>query len=440
MKCRIFLIPLFLFFLTIISCVDESSSVGGKWVDSSFRNVLIDTCTVHLSTILADSITTSGDSITQIGRYSDNYRGAIQSAFFTEYNVASTTFSPENRYIFDSITIAFIPSGDFLGDTLSTKQHIAIHRLTENIELTIDNYLYNTSSFRYNSTPLTSFSYNPRPKAKEKFEVRLPDQFGEDFFELIEKQSIFLDTQERFRQYFPGLAFLPDANGSCISGFAVNDTSMCITMYYREIHTSISERTLRFSPNATNRFNQASQDFTGTPFEGIVAGTNDAMPSQKSGNVSYLQGLSGVYTKMEFPYLNNLRFEGEMVTIESARLYLYPTQDAYGDYIPLPETLTLYTADENDVTQGVITDSSGEAMQDGNLVTDDISKNSTYYSFDVTSFMQTNLGTIGMNRQNLMLMLPNAKFLTTVESLVLGDMNHATNNVKLEILFKVYNQ
>lgn len=265
----------------------------------------------------------------------------------------------------------------------------------------------------------------------------MPDDFGKNFFELVEKQSIFLDSQERFRQYFPGLAILPDDTGSCITGFAVNDTSMCMRMYYREIYTSTTERTLTFTPYPAYSFTQAGQDFGNTPFDGILPGVHDAIPSDKSRHISYLQGLSGVYIKLEFPYLNNLRFEGSLVTIESAILYLYPVQGTYGDHVPLPESLTLYTADENNVAQSVITDSSGESVQTGDLVTDDV--HAVYYSFDLTSFMQSNLGTIGMNRQNLMLMLPTKKFLTTAESLILGDMNHPKNNIKLRILFKAYN-
>ena len=57
-----------LLFCTIFSCRDESSSIGSKWVESSFINVVTDTCMVTLSTLLADSLATSGDTICQIGR------------------------------------------------------------------------------------------------------------------------------------------------------------------------------------------------------------------------------------------------------------------------------------------------------------------------------------------------------------------------------------
>jgi len=422
------------------SCVDESSSVGGKWVETSFRNVLTDTCTVVLSTILADSITTSGDTICQIGHYSDKYRGFIQGSFFTEFNVPSASFAGEMIYVFDSITIAFRPSGDYLGDTLSTRQSISIHRVTENIELIDNNYLYNTSSAKYEDTPLASFSFWSRPNSKEKFEIRLPDELGQEFFYLMYYQSIVFDSQDHFRRYFPGIAILPELNDNCITGFAVNDSSMCLTMYYRKLEASTTDLTITITPNSTYRFSKASQDFSSTPFEGAIPGVNNAINSANSNNVAYLQGLSGVYTKIEFPYLNNLLLQGELVTIESAVLYLYPVQEAYGDLTPLPETLTLYTANGNDITDGVITDSSGETVQDGNLVKEDENSRTAYYSFDITSYMQTNLGTFGLNRQNLMLMLPNEKFLTTMEGLILGDMNHPNSNIKLQVLYKAYNQ
>ena len=61
----------FLFITLLISllasCRDELSTVGGKWVESSLRTVQTDTCTVRISTILSDSLATSGDTICQIG-------------------------------------------------------------------------------------------------------------------------------------------------------------------------------------------------------------------------------------------------------------------------------------------------------------------------------------------------------------------------------------
>ena len=56
------IILLFSFFISLsfFACVDDSSSIGAKWVQSSFLNEQMDTCTVLLSTVLSDSIATSG--------------------------------------------------------------------------------------------------------------------------------------------------------------------------------------------------------------------------------------------------------------------------------------------------------------------------------------------------------------------------------------------
>lgn len=424
-------------FLLVTSCLDESSRAGGKWVDSSLRNVLIDTCTVEISTILADSVTTSGDTICQIGYYKDDFRGTISGSFYTEYNVVNPTFSEDIVYQLDSVVLAVRPTGNYLGDTLR-RQTIYMHRLVETIELYEDDYLYNVSSVEYEKEPFHSFSFMLYPNQRTKIETRLPNEFGQEFFDLMLKSSSILDSQETFRQYFEGIHFRGDEDNHCIGGFAVNDSSLCITLHYKKIEETSTEMTTVLTPLTSYCFTQATQDRRGTPIELLQSGTHNGMLSRDCDHTAYLQGMTGLYIQIEFPYLNDLLNEGEMVSIESAALYFYPVENTYGDYVPLPETLTLYTANDNNETEDVITDSSGSSLQTGNLQVEEMEKNGTSYSFDVTSFLQANLGTFGINRQKLMLMLPNEEYVTTMGGIILGDMKHAKNNVRLEVLYKVY--
>ena len=90
MRLLITLFYSLLLFCTIFSCRDESSSIGSKWVESSFINVVTDTCMVTLSTLLADSLATSGDTICQIGRFKDALYGEIKTSFYAEYQVLLT--------------------------------------------------------------------------------------------------------------------------------------------------------------------------------------------------------------------------------------------------------------------------------------------------------------------------------------------------------------
>lgn len=129
-----------LLFCILFSCRDESSSIGAKWVDSSFMNAVTDTCTVTLSTLLSDSLATSGDTVCQIGRYKDNLYGEIKTSFYAEYEVPSHSLNETTEYQFDSITFKWYSSGNYLGDTL-VYHRIELFSLSQGISLEDDGYL-----------------------------------------------------------------------------------------------------------------------------------------------------------------------------------------------------------------------------------------------------------------------------------------------------------
>lgn len=433
----------FLFITLLISllasCRDELSTVGGKWVESSLRTVQTDTCTVRISTILSDSLATSGDTVCQIGTIDDPVWGKIKTAFYAEYDVPGVSFSEDADYGFDSITIRFYSSGNYLGDTLNP-QRISLHSLSENLSLD-EGYLYSKSTVAYHATPLASFTFTPTPgKTTREHEIRLSDEWGLKWFERFQNGSREMESQEYFRDYFKGIAFIPEEGGSCINGFMVNDSSLCITLYYHQTKTDATELSASFPANSDLRFNQVSCDRSQTALSSLQSGINNGLPSEKSDHQAYLQGLTGMYLNIDFPFLNDLRAEGKLVTIESALLRLYLVKGTYGERYPLPESLTLYTADENNITEDVVTDISDSSVQTGSLVTDEMMGEETYYSFDITSFLQSNLGTVGYNRKILQLMLPDNLFFTTLSGFVFGDAGHPDSSpVKLTILYKTYN-
>ena len=291
------------------------------------------------------------------------------------------------------------------------------------------------------ATTLASFTFTPTPgETRREHESRLPDEWGLEWFERFQNGSREMESQEYFRDYFKGIAFIPEEGGSCINGFMVNDSSLCITLYYHQTKTDATELSASFPANSDLRFNQVSCDRSRTALSSLQSGINNGLPSEKSDHQAYLQGLTGMYLNIDFPFLNDLRAEGRLVTIESALLRLYPVKETYGERYPLPESLTLYTADENNVTEDVVTDISGSSVQTGSLVTDEMMGEETYYSFDITSFLQSNLGTVGYNRKILQLMLPDNLFFTTLSGVVFGDAGHPDSSpVKLTILYKTYN-
>ena len=106
---------------------------------------------------------------------------------------------------------------------------------------------------------------------------------------------------------------------------------------------------------------------------------------------------------------------------------------------PLPKKPGSHTANNENVTQSVITDLTGSSVQSGNLVVDEMSYEETYYSFDITSFLQTNLGTTGYDRQKLQLFLPDNLFYTTLQGVIFGDGEHTANKKEYQTYHTLQN-
>ncbi|HQB37054.1 MAG TPA: hypothetical protein PLI41_05865, partial [Bacteroidales bacterium] len=90
------------------------------------------------------------------------------------------------------------------------------------------------------------------------------------------------------------------------------------------------------------------------------------------------------------------------------------------------------------VTQGYITSYSGESLQTGNLVIDELFGIETYYTYDITSFIQSQLGAFGIYKRNLKLTVPEEKQATSLNALVAGDMSYPGNRIKLKISYLIY--
>lgn len=431
---------LLLFLATgLCACVDENSNLGHTLVNSSFYNVYVDTCTVDISTVLEDSIVTRGDSICQIGHYLDKTWGEVTATYYTEYSTVS--FTPEETYSYtlDSLVLIMRHSGHYWGDTL-TSPLIHIYRLENPIELSEDEDLYNHTRLSMETTPVCSFTYRPRPGEAEVNEIRLPDEWGQQLLDDLVNQEEYLETQEDFKREFPGLAFVPDATGQCISGFLVNDSSMCLTLRYHEVSTERTEQEITFSVNTEYAYTGIQHDCTDSPLSEVQSGIENYVHSTSLAHKAYLQGLTGYYNQLEFPYLNDLQDAGEIVSIESATLYLYPLAGSYNRTNQLPDDIRLYITDENNVLEDYVYGSDGVTVQTGNLTVDEVFGRDTYYSFDLTEFIRNNFGTWGMKRQKLLMNMNNEDAATTFNQAIFTNDPNAERQCHLEIRFKTYNE
>ena len=138
----------FLFILLVIvtisidSCTQSDNfTIGKEFVESKTNLKILDTFKIDLSTVLYDSLATSGTGVVFVGDYNDSDFGTIKSKSYFE--LAFPTYDViEDLAEFDSAAFILGYSGYIYGDTTALMS-ISIHQLTERITLNESGYLYN---------------------------------------------------------------------------------------------------------------------------------------------------------------------------------------------------------------------------------------------------------------------------------------------------------
>lgn len=421
--------------LGLTGCVDESNQLGKNLVDSVFRNVFTDTCTVTASVLRFDSIETSGKRIAWVGRYTHPLWGTHTASSFVAYTRPAYNTAIEKTVVFDSLMLHLDYRASFAGDT-TFDQKIDVHRLTQKPVLNDNSYLYTHSAFHYEPDALGSLTFRPKPTSGSPVEIRLSDAFGQELLTRFHTRDDRV-SDEYFSEYFKGLVLLPDTQ-VCRSllAFGVADTTTTLVLHYHVKNELSDGLTLKFSPTISTQFNRVEHDYSGTPLD-RYSGKRTEIPSDTLGKRGLLYGMAGWYTRLDFPYLNNLLHEGEAVEIEDAWLRIYPETGTYTPYNPLPDSLYLYIADDNNVITDVVQNTLGSEVQIAYLVYDTTYGGNTYYAFDITSFLQQELGAFGQNKHNLQLVFTAAGFTEGVGNLTFGDRN-SRYPLRLHVTYKIY--
>lgn len=418
-----------------MSCYDENTTLGNRWVDSEFRNISIDTCTVTKTVVLIDSLETSGKSVVLAGRYTHPVWGSVSATGYIPYLHPFYSTEANETVRFDSLMLVLSCNTTFVGDT-TVLQKYSIHRLTEKVMLNENGYLYNSSSFAYESSPLAVCSFLPRPHSSERIEVRLPDDLGSDLLTRFHNRDESVSAGH-FEDYFKGLVIVPDEGQShSITGFGVTDSLPALELHYHIEDSRENHHKLVFRANKEKQFNRLTQDRRGTPMENHSR-ENLEIPSSELGYRGVLFSGIGWFTRLEFPHLNNIMEQGRHVEIDRAALRIYPEFGTYSEYNALPDSIFLYIADENNVITDVVKDRLGDLEQTAKLVKDDLFVGNTYYYFDVSEFMKAELGASGRYKHNLQLVLSGEDYTGTLKNLTFGDTDRQSS-VVLQLNYKIY--
>lgn len=436
--CRRYISLLF-FSVIITSCTNEDFIIGRKFLgnDNNIRTIYIDTCTVKLSTVSVDSVKTSNRNSVFAGSFNDPDAGYIVCTSYIPFTLPGQPYLPEYDLVFDSLQLVMYLANEWIGDTTRSNS-FTLHKLSEPVVAPESGAFYSNHSVPYDVEPLAEFSIRKEALPGDSVAVRLPDDIGMDLFEkLRDFDESVMGSQERFSNYFPGFALTAGDDNNNVLAFSVSeDSSMLLRVYYHYSTWVKTQGFITIEPQSVTSFYGVVTDRSATPFKDLQA--FGELPSSMSGNKALLQSLTASYIKIEIPYLNDLLQLGDFSTVVSGALIIYPVRGSFSEINPLPPRLTMYVSDENDVTQGYITSYSGESLQTGNLVIDELFGIETYYTYDITSFIQSQLGAFGIYKRNLKLTVPEEKQATSLNALVAGDMSYPGNRIKLKISYLIY--
>jgi hypothetical protein len=430
-------IPLLILFQSSvlwISCsnVDEFS-LGSDFVEPQTKMILTDTFRVELSTIMMDSLSTSGTGIALVGDYTDKEFGRTTCTSYFETGLPANTEITSNAE-YDSCAFILTYSKYFYGDTTSLMS-LSIHRLTENITLHTNGYLNNTSKFGYSKIAIGTKIFYPNPLSSDSTIKISVNEFGRNLFTLFKNNDNLVSTSDIFRDYIKGFVLTSgNDNNNSILGFYADSLHSFIKIYFHVTEEASSNQVFSIALSNINRqFNNIRHDFSNTSLAGIDSASHHRLLSTQSADRSFLQAGVGLFPKIQFPTLQDIFLKNRWKILK-AILVIVPVKTSY-DIFSLPENLYLYDTDKHNYNNGYLTDQSGEAVK-GTLVLDKLYNENTSYSFDLTNFITNELADkyVDYNHGILVGMNEN-KLLSTIDRLEIEDK---TPRVKLKLYYVTY--
>jgi hypothetical protein len=372
----------------IVSCTKTYEfTIGKDFFDSQTRLQVIDTFRVELSTILLDSIRTSNTKKILAGNYKDDIFGSVKCESY--FDLAYKAFTDiEEKAVFDSSVFILPYNGYTYGDTTSLMS-LSIHKLTEKITLSDDNYLYNNRTFSYSPEAVGTISFYPEPNSTDTSISININTLGEELFNYIKNKDENVSSEVWFSDYLKGFILTPGTvENNAVIGFDAAEKKIELKIYYHIDNLEPEKKEISISMGASNhQFNSVRYDLTNTSLSSIKMEGNE-MPSSETDYKGYMQGMTGLLPKIQFPTLGDI-LEQERWKILKAELVIEPVKSSY-DLFRLPEKLYIYDTDKGNRINSVLTDNKNRALT-ASFEFDELYGRDTRYIYDITSFINAEL-------------------------------------------------
>ncbi|MBX2924333.1 MAG: DUF4270 family protein [Chitinophagaceae bacterium] len=419
-------------------CKKATIQFGDQFIDGNYTNiVLIDTISPVISTVFRDSTVTSQTGKLLLGSYQDPLFGHISSSTF--FVMGSPSGLPDFHIsaMYDSLVLRMVGDSTFYGDT-TISQRLQVQQLNETISFADgETSLYNTSNFSVNNAVSGAVNMFIQPSRKDTVTIRLSDAQGEALWSLINDKATEVTTATDFEQYFKGLKISPENPGVNAAVYGFSDT-VVMRLYYHESNPDVVQKYIDFTLASRNKqFNQIKYSRTGTLLD-VTIPEDKEIAAVSLHNAAYIQPLTGAIMKLRFPNIREALLQRtDFLQLMSAELILPPLGGSYSYNFMLPPQLSAYATNINNTLGGVLglTGSTGSASaQYGDLTTDWLYGQDTYYKYDVTSYLQQQLDISGDNTNGLLFLPPSPSYNTTFNRAAFGN-SQTDQPVRLKVYY-----
>jgi len=449
-------VSLLAFLSSCNSDVFQEHELGDNLIDNATEVILIDTFTVHSSTVKLDSLATSDAKNILFGQYQDPFFGKVTSDFYgilglgDGFNLEKNNEGVIIPVEFDSLVFITYYDKRFYGDTLK-EQSLSIHRVLEEMEF-VDgsSSFYGHNTFDYDTEVLGDTTFYARPNKKrdngDQYNLRIPmePELGEKLVKMAMESNDTIRDSKKWQRFFEGIVLKAGDMDAAMLSFQTGDTLMKMRVYFSDLEGESTDvvKHYDFPVNKSNlNFSNYRSDKTDTPQDlGRIVDVTEDLSSDSTSNLAFVQGGIGLFTKIRIPYIEELNTLGLTGGILKAELIFYPKEGSYDDdqfMLPNNRFNIFTTNDKNRLfADQIIMNPATNSVVSSTYVQNGDNKNEFYYSMDVTNYIN-NILLMGQEYEDALLLLPEGDFGNSMERIVIENDKDSDFRIRLRATYVV---
>jgi hypothetical protein len=403
-----FLMLMFVLLMVMQACQKIDVDYGEPDYTNDPNVTYYDNFKSKTATYIVDSFSTSDLQLFTIGYHKDPYIGVTTAASYAELQLPGENPVANASVVFDSLQLILVPKGTFYGDSTQPLT-LNVFRLAENIRSKTTTVFYNTSTFAL-ADKIGSKTINLTNKTGSVVSIRLSDAVGQELLDKFVTSSIEVSDSSNFYQYFKGLCISADSTvTNTVASFGSTTEQVLMRLTYHEKGLYATYKNIDFGFTSGRQFSRIQVRTTNTNLSSVIPGISQLLSSTVTGGNSYLHTSLGSYIRINFPTLLTLKEEHPYMRVLKAVMIIKPKNETWAFSYRLPAAVNLYSTDQTNIPIAVFTDNdaSNPTLLTGDLVVDQLYGKNTYYSYDITSFINSKIAE-GQFSQSALLLTPSS--------------------------------